>query len=58
MDKDNDYASDHSQQSCDTVIISQNEPERELENEHDTIELPPLVRTHAIRRIPFQIKEE
>ncbi len=62
LKKDNDYASDHSQQSCDTVIISQDEPERddtiELPNEHDTIEFPPLVRTHAIRRIPFQIKEE
>ena len=54
IEKDNDYASD-SQQSCDTVIISRDEPERddtiELPNEDDTIEFPPLVRTHAIRRV-------
>ncbi len=55
MDKVDDYASD---QSCDTVIICQDEPERV--NEDDTIEdpWPRLVRTHAIRRAPFQIKEE
>lgn len=54
VEVDSDYASDHSQQSCDTVIICQ-EPERV----NDTVELPwPLVRTHAIRGRPFEIKEE
>jgi hypothetical protein len=62
MDKDDDYASDCSLQSCDTIIISQNEPEivpeivPEILNEEDP--RPRLVRTHAIWIPSFRIKEE
>ena len=57
MDKVDDYACDHSQQSCDTVIIIMS---LKKVNEHDTIEhpWPRLVHTYAIRRTPFQIREE
>ena len=58
MDKDDDYASDCSLQSCDTIIICQNEPEivPEIVNEEDP--RPRLVRTHAIWIPSFRIKEE